>query len=129
MRQQQLRGVGAWTFSMPGIGVWGAWSGCFAWDAKARVLILSAHNDDIVPVRALRLGPRVISAACSAGRVSARGRRENSISAGIDLELAPAVSLAQLSASANPVEALTEKELAVFQLAQGKRSMKSLRIA
>ena len=44
--------------SMPGIGGLAALDRLLAWDAKARVLMLSAHNDDIVPVRALRLGAR-----------------------------------------------------------------------
>jgi len=108
--------------SMPGIGGLGALERILAWEAKARVLMLSAHNDDIVPVRALRLGAR--GYLCKRAAPEEFLRAVGTVFADqryIDPELAPAVALAQLSASANPVEALTEKELAVFlQLAQGK---------
>ncbi|WP_374343293.1 response regulator [Azonexus sp.] len=108
--------------SMPGIGGLAALERLLAWEAKARVLMLSAHHDDIVPVRALRLGARGYLCKRAApeeflravGEV-ARDRRY------LDPELAQAVALAQLSGSASPVEALTEKELAVFlKLAEGR---------
>ncbi len=108
--------------SMPGIGGLAALERLLAWEPKARVLILSAHNDDIVPVRALRLG------AC--GYLCKRAAPEEFLRAVgqvagnrryLDPELAQSVALAQLSCSANPVEALTEKELAVFlKLAEGR---------
>lgn len=44
--------------SMLGIGGLVALERLMVWEAKARVLMLSAHNDNIVPVRALRLGAR-----------------------------------------------------------------------
>lgn len=108
--------------SMPGIGGLGALERLLAWEAKARVLMLSAHHDDVVPVRALRLGARGYLCKRAApeeflravGKVAADQRY-------LDPELAQAVALAQLSGSADPAEALTEKELAVFlQLAQGR---------
>ena len=108
--------------SMPGIGGLAALERLLAWEAKARVLMLSAHHDDIVPVRALRLGARGYLCKRAApeeflravGEV-ARDRRY------LDPELAQAVALAQLSGSASPVEALTGKELAVFlKLAEGR---------
>lgn len=108
--------------SMPGSGGLAALERLLAWEAKARVLMLSAHHDDIVPVRALRLGARGYLCKRAApdeflravGEV-ARDRRY------LDPELAQAVALAQLSGSASPVEALTEKELAVFlKLAEGR---------
>lgn len=107
--------------SMPGIGGLAALERLLAWDAKARVLMLSAHNDDIVPVRALRLGARGYLCKRAApeeflravGQVASDRRY-------LDPELAQAVALAQLSGSANPVDTLTEKELAVFmKLAEG----------
>lgn len=108
--------------SMPGIGGLAALERLLAWDAKARVLMLSAHNDDIVPVRALRLGAR--------GYLCKRAAPEEFLRAVgqvvsdrryLDPELAQAVALAQLSGSANPVDTLTEKELAVFmKLAEGR---------
>jgi two-component system invasion response regulator UvrY len=108
--------------SMPGIGGLAALERLLIWDAKAKVLMLSAHNDDIVPVRALRLGAR--------GYLCKRAAPEEFLRAVaqvagdrryIDPELAQSVALAQLSGSASPVETLTEKELAVFmKLAEGR---------
>ncbi|UCV19997.1 response regulator [Ferribacterium limneticum] len=108
--------------SMPGIGGLAALERLLAWDAKAKVLMLSAHNDDIVPVRALRLGARgyLCKRAApeeflrAAGQVASDRRY-------LDPELAQAVALAQLSGSSSPVDTLTEKELAVFmKLAEGR---------
>ena len=108
--------------SMPGIGGLAALDRLLAWDAKARVLVLSAHNDDIVPVRALRLGARGYLCKRAApeeflravGQVASDRRY-------LDSELAQAVALAQLSGSSSPVDTLTEKELAVFmKLAEGR---------
>ncbi|MBL8430093.1 MAG: response regulator [Dechloromonas sp.] len=108
--------------SMPGIGGLAALERLLAWDAKAKVLMLSAHNDDIVPVRALRLGARGYLCKRAApeeflravGQVASERRY-------LDPELAQAVALAQLSGSSSPVDTLTEKELAVFmKLAEGR---------
>ncbi len=108
--------------SMPGIGGLAALERLLAWEGKARVLMLSAHNDDVVPLRALKIGARGYLCKRAApeeflravGDV-ARDRRY------LDPELAQAVALAQLSGTANPVETLTEKELAVFlKLAEGR---------
>lgn len=108
--------------SMPGIGGLVALERLLAWDARARVLMLSAHNDDVVPVRALKLGAR--------GYLCKRAAPEEFIRAVgqvagdrryLDPELAQSVALAQLSDSANPVDTLTEKEMAVFlKLAEGR---------
>jgi two-component system invasion response regulator UvrY len=108
--------------SMPGIGGLAALERLLVWDAKAKVLMLSAHNDDIVPVRALKLGARGYLCKRAApeeflravGQVASDRRY-------LDPELAQSVALAQLSGSANPVDTLTEKELAVFmKLAEGR---------
>ncbi len=108
--------------SMPGIGGLVALERLLVWDAKAKVLMLSAHNDDIVPVRALRLGARGYLCKRAApeeflravGQVASERRY-------LDPALAQSVALAQLSGSANPVDTLTEKELAVFmKLAEGR---------
>ena len=108
--------------SMPGIGGLAALERLLVWDAKARILMLSAHNDDIVPVRALRLGARGYLCKRAApeeflravGQVASDRRY-------LDPELAQSVALAQLSGSSNPVDTLTEKELAVFmKLAEGR---------
>ena len=108
--------------SMPGIGGLGALERLLAWEPKARVLMLSAHHDDIVPVRAIKLGAR--GYLCKRATPDEFLRAVGKVAADqryLDPELAQAVALAQLSGSANPVETLTEKELAVFlQLAQGR---------
>jgi two-component system, NarL family, invasion response regulator UvrY len=108
--------------SMPGIGGLAALERLIVWEAKARVLMLSAHHDEVVPVRALRLGAQgyLCKRATpdeflrAVGQV-ARNQRY------LDPELAQAVALAQLSGTASPLETLTEKEFSVFiQLAQGR---------
>lgn len=110
--------------SMPGSGGLAALERLLVWEPKARVLMLSAHHDDIVPVRALGLGAsgylckradpgELLRAVCQI----AGGRRY------LDPELAQTVALAQLSGSANPVGTLTEKELAVFLKLAGGRSV------
>ncbi len=107
--------------SMPGIGGLAALERLLAWAPDARVLMLSAHHDDVVPVRALRIGARGYLCKRAApeeflravGKVAADQRY-------IDPELAQDIALAQLSGAADPVESLTEKELAVFlKLAEG----------
>lgn len=108
--------------SMPGIGGLVALERLRAAHPTARVLMLSAHHDAVVPVRALRLGARgylckqaTPDEFLRAVAAVAQDRRY------LDPELAQAVALAQLSGSSSPLESLTEKELAVFiQLAQGR---------
>jgi len=108
--------------SMPGIGGLAALERLLVWEAKARVLMLSAHHDDIVPVRALRLGAS--GYLCKRAAPEEFLRAVGQVAGGrryLDPELAQAVALAQLSGSTNPVDTLTEKELAVFlKLAEGR---------
>lgn len=108
--------------SMPGIGGLAALERLIVWEARARVLMLSAHHDEVVPVRALRLGAR--GYLCKRATPAEFVRAVTQVAHNqryLDPELAQAVALAQLSGSSNPLEALTEKEFAVFmQLAQGR---------
>lgn len=108
--------------SMPGIGGLAALERLMAWEPKAKVLMLSAHHDDVVPVRALRLGAR--GYLCKRATPDEFLRAVTQVAQNqryLDPELAQAVALAQLSGAASPLEALTEKEFAVFmQLAQGR---------
>ena len=108
--------------SMPGIGGLAALERLLGVAPKARVLMLSAHEDAIVPVRAMRIGARGYLCKRASpeeflravGEV-ARDRRY------LDPALAQVVALAQLSGTASPVESLTAKELAVFmELALGR---------
>jgi len=108
--------------SMPGSGGLAALERLLAWDARARVLMLSAHQDDVVPVRALRLGARGYLCKRAAPEEFLRAvARVAGDQRYLDPDLAQGVALAQLSGSASPLETLTEKELAIFlQLAQGR---------
>ena len=108
--------------SMPGIGGLAALERLMVGEQKARVLMLSAHHDDVVPVRALRLGAR--GYLCKRASPDEFLRAVTQVARNqryLDPELAQAVALAQLSGAATPLETLTEKEFGVFmQLAQGR---------
>lgn len=108
--------------SMPGIGGLAALERLLAHHPEARVLMLSAHQDAVIPVRALKAG--AIGYLCKrclpeefirAVRQVSRNQRY------LDPELAQQVALTQLSGAAHPANALTDKEFTVFlQLAQGR---------
>ena len=108
--------------SMPGIGGLGALERLVARSPKARVLMLSAHEDLQIPSRALKAG--------ATGYLSKRAepsellRALAQVACGlryIDPDLAPQLALAQLGGAANPTEVLTEKEFAVFlEIARGR---------
>lgn len=108
--------------SMPGIGGLAALERLRSSHPTARVLMLSAHNDAVVPVRALRLGAR--GYLCKRAAPDEFLRAVTQIASDnryLDPDLAQEVALAQLSGTTSPLETLTEKELAVFmQLAQGR---------
>jgi two-component system invasion response regulator UvrY len=84
--------------------------------------MLSAHHDDIVPVRALRLG--ALGYLCKRASPEEFLRAVGQVAGNrryLDPELAAAVALGQLSGSTNPLETLSERELAVFiKLAEGR---------
>ena len=107
--------------SMPGMGGLGALRRLLAQDPKARVLVLSAHEDTAHPQRALRAGalgylakrsaPEALISAVSA---VARGERY------VDAQTAQALAMAQIDGESSPVDTLSEREFAVFiQLARG----------
>lgn len=108
--------------SMPGIGGLAALERLRARYPAAQVLMLSAHQDAVIPVRALKAGATgYLCKRClpeeliRAVRAVARNERY------LDPELAQQVALAQLSRAAHPADALTDKEFTVFlQLAQGR---------
>lgn len=108
--------------SMPGMGGLAALERLLGWSAKARVLMLSAHHDAVVPVRALRLGAR--GYLCKRAEPEEFLRAVAAVAADrryLDPELAQQVALAQLDDSSNPVDTLTDKEMAVFlKLANGQ---------
>lgn len=108
--------------SMPGIGGLAALERLCVRHPQARVLMLSAHQDAVIPVRALKAGASgYLCKRClpeeflQAVRQVAHGRRY------LDPELAQQVALAQISGTAHPADTLTEKEFTVFlQLAKGR---------
>ncbi|MCE1181720.1 MAG: response regulator [Rhodocyclales bacterium] len=107
--------------SMPGIGGLAALERLLAWEPKAQVMMLSAHCDDVVPVRALKLGARGYLCKQAAPEEFLRGVGEVARHRRyLDPALAQSVALAQLAGSDDPIATLTEKELAVFlKLAHG----------
>ncbi len=107
--------------SMPGIGGLEATRRLLAQDPKARILVLSAHEDTAHPRRALKAGalgylakrsaPEALAVAVAA---VARGERY------LDAQTAQSLAMAQIAGEASPAETLSEREFSVFlQLARG----------
>jgi two-component system, NarL family, invasion response regulator UvrY len=107
--------------SMPGIGGLEATRRLLAQDPKARILVLSAHEDTAHPRRALKAGalgylakrsaPEALAVAVAA---VARGERY------LDAQTAQSLAMAQISGESSPAETLSEREFSVFlQLARG----------
>lgn len=108
--------------TMPGMGGLETIRRLLAHDARARILVLSAHEDLAHPRRALNAGalgylakrsaPEALIAAVKA---VARGDHH------VDARTAQALAVAQLSGQASPADVLSEREFSVFvQLARGK---------
>lgn len=108
--------------SMPGIGGLAALERLRAHHPEARVLMLSAHQDAVIPVRALKAGAiGYLCKRCLPEEFIRAVRQVRSNQRYLDPELAQEVALAQLSGTAHPASALTDKEFTVFlQLAQGR---------
>lgn len=108
--------------SMPGIGGLAALERLRARTPGARVLMLSAHHDALIPARALKAGAS--GYLCKRCLPEEFVRAVGQVGRGqpyLDPELAQQVALAQLSGGAHPAQALTDKEFSVFlQLAQGR---------
>lgn len=108
--------------SMPGMGGLEAVRRILAQDTKARILVLSAHEDTAHPRRVLRAGalgyltkrsaPDALIAAVSA------------VAAGeayVDAQTARSLAMAQVKGETSPADALSEREFSVFiQLARGQ---------
>jgi two-component system invasion response regulator UvrY len=107
--------------SMPGMGGLEAVRRLLAQDPKARVLVLSAHEDTAHPQRSMRAG--------ALGYLNKRSAPEALIAAVtavaahrpyVDAQTAQMLVLAQVQGDANPADALSEREFSVFiQLARG----------
>jgi two-component system, NarL family, invasion response regulator UvrY len=108
--------------SMPGIGGMDTLARILAKDARARILVLSAHEDTIHPTRVLQAG--------GAGYLSKRGAPEELIGAirhvargktYIEPAVAQQMAVQRASGHPNPLDALTAREFSVFlALAQGR---------
>jgi two-component system invasion response regulator UvrY len=107
--------------SMPGMGGLEAVRRLLAQDAKARVLVLSAHEDTAHPRRVLRAGALGYLAKRSApesliAAVTAVSRGERYV----DPQTAQALAMAQIEGEESPADVLSEREFSVFiQLARG----------
>jgi len=107
--------------SMPGMGGLEAMRRLLAQAPKARILVLSAHEDTAHPQRALRAG--------ALGYLAKRSAPESLISAVravaagqpyVDPHTARALAMAQVKGGGNPTDLLSEREFSVFlQLARG----------
>ncbi|HSW03885.1 response regulator transcription factor [Aquabacterium sp.] len=107
--------------SMPGMGGLEAVRRLIAQDPKARVLVLSAHEDTAHPRRVLRAGALGYLTKRSApdaliAAVTAVAAHE----AYVDPLTARALAMAQVTGETSPAETLSEREFSVFlQLARG----------
>jgi two-component system, NarL family, invasion response regulator UvrY len=108
--------------SMPGMGGLAALVRLRARHPAARVLMLSAYHDAVIPVRALKAGALgYLSKRCAPEDLIKAVHQVSRDQRYLDPELAQAVALAQLAGDADPAGTLTDKELLVFlQLAQGR---------
>lgn len=108
--------------SMPGMGGLEALRRLLAQDPKARVLVLSAHEDTAHPRRALKagalgyLGKRSAPDALIAAVTAVGAGRPY-----VDAATAQALALATVTGETSPAEGLSEREFSVFvQLARGR---------
>ena len=108
--------------SMPGIGGLAALERLLARHPAARVLMLSAHQDAVIPVRALKAGAfGYLCKRCLPDEFIRAVRQVGRDQRYLDPELAQQVALAQIAGTAFPEETLTDKEFTVFlHLAQGR---------
>jgi two-component system, NarL family, invasion response regulator UvrY len=108
--------------SMPGMGGLEAVRRLVAHDAKARILVLSAHEDSAHPQRAMRAGALGYLAKRSAPETLITAIRAVAAhEAYVDAQTARTLAMAQVKGERHPTEALSEREFAVFiQLARGK---------
>jgi len=108
--------------TMPGMGGLEAVRRLLAHDPKARILVLSAHEDLAHPRRALKAGAlgylakrSAPDALIAAVRTVAGGQHY------VDAQTAQALAVAQLEGRAGPADVLSEREFSVFlQLARGQ---------
>lgn len=107
--------------SMPGMGGLEAVRRILAQDPKARILVLSAHEDTAHPRRVLKAGALGYLAKRSApDALIAAVTAVAAHKAYVDAQTAQALAMAQVRGETNPADQLSEREFSVFlQLAKG----------
>ena len=108
--------------TMPGMGGLDAIERIIAFDKKAKILVLSAHEDSVHPKRALSAGALGYLTKRSAAEELIKAIR--SVNGGtkyLEPTIAQQMAITQLSGENNPVEILSDREFEVFMdLAKGK---------
>ena len=108
--------------TMPGIGGLDAIERIIAFDKKAKILVLSAHEDSVHPKRSLSAGALGYLTKRSAAEELIKAiRAVNSGIKYLEPNIAQQMAITQLSGENNPVEILSDREFEVFiSLAKGK---------
>jgi len=110
--------------TMPGMGGLDAIERIIAFDKKAKILVLSAHEDSVHPKRALSAGALGYLTKRSAAEELIKAIR--SVNTGkkyLEPNIAQQMAITQLSGENNPVEVLSDREFEVFiALAKGKNT-------
>jgi len=108
--------------TMPGMGGLDAIERIIAFDKKAKILVLSAHEDSVHPKRALSAGALGYLTKRSAAEELIKAIRSvNSGTKYLEPTIAQQMAITQLSGENNPVEILSDREFEVFMdLAKGK---------
>jgi two-component system, NarL family, invasion response regulator UvrY len=108
--------------SMPGIGGLEAVGRILAKHSHARILVLSAHEDTILPKRMLKAGALGYLSKRSAAEELIQAIRQ--VAAGkpfLEARLAQEMAVQQVTGTQNPVEVLSDREFEVFMhLARGE---------
>jgi two-component system invasion response regulator UvrY len=108
--------------TMPGMGGLDAIERIIAFDKKAKILVLSAHEDSVHPKRALSAGALGYLTKSSAAEELIKAIRSvNSGTKYLEPAIAQQMAITQISGENNPVEILSDREFEVFMdLAKGK---------
>ena len=108
--------------TMPGIGGIEAIDRILANDKKARILVLSAHEDSVHPKRVLKAGALGYLTKRSAAEELIKAiRTVHSGEKYLEASIAQQMAITNLSGENNPVEILSDRDFEVFiALAKGK---------
>jgi len=108
--------------TMPGMGGLDAIERIIAFDKKAKILVLSAHEDSVHPKRALSAGALGYLTKRSAAEELIKAIRSvNSGTKYLEPAIAQQMAITQITGENNPVEILSDREFEVFMdLAKGK---------